>query len=397
MTFIYTNILSPISPEEIEYHPNAILQIENGVIAQILPYSPEILAEDRTDCVCTPGLIDAHVHLSQYRARGMYKPDLMEWLHSYIFTEEARAANPEYASLLANEFFDALLKAGTTSAVVYVTPSKNATDIAFEVAREKGIRAWIGKTMMDTDAPVGLVEDTDASLRDSEDLCRRWHRSTSLLEYVFTPRFVPVCTPALMSGTSRLAREYDTLIQTHLSENRGEIALVESMYGMSYTAVYEHFGLLGPKTLLGHCIHLKEDEIALLRDSGSKIVHCPDSNFYLASGVFPWNRLHGIDIALGSDVGAGTTLSLPHTMKMALYRQDSERPSPSRAFYWCTLGCANALGRPDLGAIRPGMAADLTFWNLPLSGSAEEAVSRIVFTSPDVRAVYVAGQRRYES
>lgn len=400
MIHLLTNLLLPVSAECVEYLPRHWLGIEGGRIVAISNNPPAEDWLDFSNCLCTPGLIDAHVHLSQLRATGKYRPDLLQWLETFIFPEEMKAHDPAYAEMVAEEFFTSLIASGTTTAVVYVAPDEHATDIAFRVAERTGVRAIIGKTMMDCHAPDGLREDTEVSLAASLRLCERWHRRTSRLEYVFTPRFAPVCTPQLLKAVGAAAREHDAYIQTHLAENLNELARVAELFpqARNYTEVYADSGLLGPKTLLAHCIHLDPGELERIRRSGAKVVHCPDSNFFLQSGVFPWREIRaaGIPIALGSDVGAGTTLSLLHTMKMAMYRQDEQRPTLAKVFWWATGGGAEVLGKTgQIGTLSVGAEADLTLWNLSgdLPADATEAVSRLVFTTLPVRAVYVAGQR----
>jgi guanine deaminase len=396
VTRIRTNLLHSIAPDQVEYLPDRVLTIDGEQIAAISHPKPGDDALDHTGLVCTPGMIDAHVHLSQFRAIGKYEPDLMRWLEKHIFPEEMRANQPDVAQDIAEAFFEALLDAGTTTAAIYTAPATVSAEIAFQIAHRIGIRAFIGKTMMDVAAPAGLVEDSETSLRESANLCRNWHRRTSLLEYVFTPRFAPVCSPRLMKDVSRLAADTDALIQTHLSENRGEVEWVEKTYGTSYVEVYRQHGLVGPRTLFGHCIHLSDDEITILRQSVAKIVHCPDSNFFLNSGTFPWARMDGLTIALGTDVGAGTSLSLPNTMKMAIYRQDVDRPSPERVFHWATRGGAAVLRRADrIGGLEIEKDADLTFWK-PAAGipqSASEATAGLVFANWAAAHVYVAGRQ----
>ncbi len=397
MIRIKTNLLNPVSPGSAQLQRNCVLTIHDGRIHSITESGEFDL--DYSDCVCTPGFIDAHVHLSQYHVRGMHAPHLIKWLETYIFPEEAKSFDPVYARKTAEDFFDALIKAGTTTAVIYVSASKVATDIAFQVAQEKGVRAIIGKVMMDVNSPEALQEDPIQSMKDSLELYEKWHGKTALLDYVFSPRFAPVCSSGLMREIGQEASRRNAYIQTHLSENHDEIKWVRELFPQckSYTHVYDRAGLLTDRTLLGHCLHLSEQEIELIKERDSKIIHCPDSNFFLKSGAFPWKQIEaaGVDFALASDVGAGTTLLMPEIMKMAVYRQDFSL-TPEEVFYRATVSGAKVLSREgDLGLLKEGMLADMVFLRMhDLDGKTEnELLSQMIYLT-DLRqivAVYVNG------
>jgi len=288
--------------------------------------------------------------------------------------------------------------------VIYTAPFKQACDIAFQTADELGFRALIGKTMMDVNSPEYLQEDTDGSLKESIELYEKWNDHSDLLNYIFTPRFAPVCTSRLMKETGRFIKQNNAYLQTHLSENKNEIDWVRELYpaSESYTDVYMKHDLLGPRTLLGHSIHLSDSEIELIRQTDSKITHCPDSNFFLKSGVFPLEKIRsaGIGFALASDVGAGTSLSMPNVMKMFNYRQDSYVVSPEEAFYYATLAGAEILGWEErTGSIQPGKEADLVFFkikDLPAKNSTE-ILSDLLYLSNEitVKETIIAGKTVY--
>ncbi len=399
MPKIKTNVLNPVSPDSVRLQRDCIIHIEDGTIREIA--SDGDFDIDHSDCICIPGLIDTHVHLSQYNVRGMHAPHLIQWLEKYIFPEEAKSFNPEYAYQVAQDFFDALIEAGTTTAVLYVSASREATDIAFQVAQEKGIRAIIGKVMMDVNSPATLQEMPEKAMKDSLALYDAWHERSSLLGYIFTPRFAPVCSAGMMREIGKEASRRKAYIQTHLSENLDEIKWVGELFPESktYTDVYDRAGLLTEKTLLGHCIHLSDEEMAIIKERGAKITHCPDSNFFLKSGAFPWHRTEasGIDFALGSDVGAGTTLSMLEIMKMAIYRQEKAL-SPSEVFYRATVGGARVLSRQDdLGILEKGKQADMVFVRMRdiASRMGEELLSTMIYLpdSRTIESVYVHGNR----
>jgi guanine deaminase len=376
---------------KVEYIKNAVLTINDGRIVSLSSDSPSY-CEDYSDFYCIPGFIDVHTHLSQFYIRGAHSPDLLTWLDSYTFPEEFRSADEDYARQLAEDFFAALTQNGTTTAVIYTAPFKKACDIAFEEADKKKIRAIMGMTMMDTFSPDFLQQKTMQSFEDSVSLYEKWNNKTDLLEYVFTPRFALTCSAELMKQTAEFASKENAYIQTHLSENRDEISRALELFPQftSYTEIYEKMGLLGAKTILGHVIHIDDDEIAILKETNSKIAHCPDSNFFLKSGKFSWQRIREaeIDFALGSDVAGGSSVNMMNIMKMAAYRQDEILLSPKELFYSATLGGAKVLGKENLiGSLDPGKAADLVFFRLKgqmISDDPEALLAKLIYTFEDV-------------
>ncbi|MBW6515528.1 MAG: guanine deaminase [Candidatus Cloacimonetes bacterium] len=405
MIQIKTNILTPLIDKSILFKQNQYIKIENSRIIDISSEKFSDTYLDYSNAVCLPGLIDLHVHLSQVNVRGKHADGLLQWLDNYIFTEEEKANDPRYAKDIAVQFFANLLSCGTTTAVVYVAPNPSACDIAFQEAQEAGVRVIMGQTLMDRNCPDFLCRDTNRSLEEAITLYHKWNKTTPLLEYIFTPRFAPVCSSKLMKGIGKFASDNKAYIQTHLSENKQELKWVHELFpdSNSYTEVYEKHQLLGEKTLLGHAIHLSDEEMNILTQTKSKITHCPDSNFFLHSGTFHLQKIldHNIDFALGSDVGAGTTLYMPHIMKMFIYRQEEYHITLKEALYYSTLGAAKVLGKEGLlGSIEKGKEADLTFIELPenLNRMPEEILSYLIYLSDpaNIFATYIAGQERYK-
>jgi len=404
MRHIMCNILNPLSEHQADFLPRHIITFDQGRITTIAAFDPTLHHEfeDRSDCLCLPGFIDLHVHLSQYRMRGLYEPALLPWLNKYVFPEEGRSSDPEYAYPLAELFFDALCANGTTMSVIYTASFPTACQAAFETAVKKRMRALIGMTMMDMNSPDNLVQKTDQALTDSVSLYERWHGCNPMLDYIFTPRFAPTCSLGLMQATGAYIASHQAWLQTHLSENSEEIAWVQELFGLpSYTAVYAQAGLLGNKSIMGHAIHLAEDELKLLKESGSNIAHCPDSNFYLKSGEFPLEQIeaHAIPYGLGSDVGAGTTLNMLHHAKMMNFRQSAKPVSPAKALYHITLGSARLLNMDDIiGSLLPGKAADLVLLKAPDAyPPGPDSLSQLIFfgTEFEVMETIVNGSSRY--
>lgn len=398
MRHLRSNAFNPVSSLKADYLPDVVISIDDGKILSIKEFNQHQGSwEDYRDCIVTPGFIDLHVHLSQYRIRGIYYPALLPWLENTVFPEERRSQDPAFARALSRDFYHALLKRGTTFSVIYTAPFREAADAAFEIAEELGIQAKIGMTLMDMNSPDALLQSTDYALKHSIELSENWR--DEMLDYIFTPRFAPTCSESLMRELGAYAAKNGAFIQTHLSENPEEIRWVKKLFGCaSYTQVYQDFGLLGAKTILGHAIHLSDEELKLLRDSGSNIAHCPDSNFYLKSGEYPLPRIAdaGIPFGLGSDVGAGTTLNMLYHAKQMNFRQSSKPVLPEEMLFRITKANASILGlQHKIGAIAAGLQADLLFFKPPTGFEiGPQSLSQLCFLSEDfsLKEVLVKGQ-----
>ena len=403
MKNILCNIVNPISPEEIQFLPKQVISIEESKISAItsLPEFQGRIDEDRSNEYALPGFIDLHTHLSQYYIRGLYEPALLPWLNKYVFPEEERSKNIEYAEKLSRDFFSAMLKAGTTTCVIYTAPFFSACDMAFEIAKETGIRALIGMTMMDMNCPENLPQNSHKTLEESILLYEKWHGKNAKLDYIFTPRFAPTCSLELMKEVVKYAIEHNAWIQTHLSENKEEIEMVKEIFGFkNYTEVYQKAGLLTQHSIFAHCIHLGDEEIKMLAENKCKIAHCPDSNFFLKSGEFPLQKIEeaGIEYGLGSDVGAGTSLNMLYHTKMMNYRQSDYPVLPAKALYHITLGSAKLLGVDKIiGSLEIGKEADIVFLKPPLNYPLKNnGISQLVFCGQEfsLTETLVAGRNK---
>ncbi len=400
---IKTNILTLKNKNELIYKKDVFLVIKAGVITNILDtYKNHYL--DFSHQLALPGFIDTHTHIAQHDIMGKYKPDLLDWLNCYTFPEESKFNHSDYAKSICSRFYLNALSHGTTCVTAYMTIHKEACNIAFETAKKMGVRAFIGKVMMDCNCPDFLEENTEQSLEESIELYHKWHQNTPLLSYIFSPRFAPVCSLELMQKTGRFIQDHEAYLQTHLSENSNEINWIKSLYPQfkSYTDIYYQTGLMGKKSIFGHSIHLTADEIALFKKTESKIAHCPDSNFYLRSGEFDLFGIdqEQIDFALASDIGAGTSLSMPYHAKIAIYRQTKLSLDPLKAFYLMTLGGAKVLNMQDkIGSIEAGKDADMVFYkNMINDDKPEEIISKIIFTdqSSNIEKVMIHGSIVYQ-
>src|SRR3990170_3373197 len=280
-----------------------------GAPASVLDVRPLVLM---------PGLVDLHAHLPQLPNAGLGSGlDLLTWLDRYIFPLE-RAYDRPVAERQAPAAFRAFAAAGTTTVVAYAALWADSTDAAFAAAEAHGIRAVVGKAMMDRityDTEIDPGEILETSLRQSDELATRWHgRDEGRLSYAFSPRFAVSCTAEMLRESAALAARPGAYWQTHLSEDGGEIIEVKRLFpgARDYLDVYDRAGALGRRTILAHAIHLSADEVERLVASGSRVAHCPASNLSLSSGMMPLGayRAAGMGVGLGSDVAAGPEASI---------------------------------------------------------------------------------------
>ena len=356
--------------------------IENGRISEAGDYDDlrrmqrpkPVRWIDRGPVAIFPGLIDCHTHLPQYSVVARGESELLPWLRQHIFPVEREFTGPK-ARAEAPQFFHELARHGTTTAMVYAAIYEDSCEIGFEAAKQSGLRVILGKMMMDLGSYGQLQPKkvVSVSLLESEHLCRKWHRAEDgRLEYAFSPRFAVTCSEKLMRSAAEMAARFDAYLQTHLAENREELEKVHHLYmsARDYTHVYEKCGLLTPKTVLGHCIHLNPREIAAIAAAQSSVAHCPTSNLFLGSGLIKLDQFlkAGIAVGLGSDVAAGPELNMWQVMRAAIDVQKARgayepnlRPlRSSEAFYLATHGGARALGKAKvIGTLDVGKEADL--------------------------------------
>lgn len=337
-----------------------------GPAAELLPGLPAgAPVADHRGRLVLPGFVDAHVHFPQIDVIASHGKQLLDWLDTYTFPAESRFADAAYARATAGFFLDRLLAAGTTAAVVYPTVHAHSVDALFEAALARGMRIVSGKVMMDRNCPEFLRDTAQSSYEDSAALIERW-RGRGRLEYAVTPRFAATSTPEQLRFAARLLDEYPgTRLQTHIAENAAEIRWIAELFphARDYLGVYEEFGLVRPGAFYGHCIHFDAPTWARFAASGATAVHCPTSNLFLGSGLFDLGtaREAGARVALATDVGGGTSLSMLATMGEA-YKVAQLRGVPFDAFdafYLATLGGARALGLDArIGSFAAGSEAD---------------------------------------
>jgi len=356
--------------EAVRYEPDGLLVVEDGIVvargayAEIAPHFPDVPVEAFPGKLIVPGFVDTHVHYPQIGQIAAHGEQLLEWLQRHIFPEEKRFADRAHADAVADFFLGELLRNGTTSALVFPTVHAHSVDALFEAALARDMRLFSGKVLMDL-GPEGLRDDVEQARADCEALIARW-RGRGRLGYAVTPRFAPTSShEQLAMAGDLLAAHPDVLMHTHLSENVGEIAFVREKHpeALNYLDVYDRFGLVGGRSVFAHGIHLSDGECARLAEAGSAIAFCPTSNLFLGSGLFDLAKVAGagVRVGLGSDVGAGTTLSLLHTQGIAyqVCQMRGTSLDPMRALYIATASGAAALGVADrIGALEAGQEAD---------------------------------------
>jgi guanine deaminase len=355
----------PAQGGEIRHFPDGLLLIEDGIVASCGPWAdPGPVVIEHLPGLIVPGFVDAHVHYPQVERIASHGEQLMQWLERHIFPAEKAFADRRHADEVAAFFLDELLRHGTTSALVFATVHAASVDALFEAALERDMRIVSGKVLMDL-GPEGLRDSVESGRSESEALIARW-RGRGRLSYAVTPRFVPTSSAAQLADAGALvAANPDVLMHTHLSENPGEIEFVASRFPDSadYLDVYDRFGLVGPRSVFAHCVHMNDRALARMAEAGSGIAFCPTSNMFLGSGLFDLASAdrHRIAIGIGTDIGAGTTLSILHTLGEA-YRTCQLRGSsldPFRALHLATAGGARVMGIADrVGSLLPGQEAD---------------------------------------
>ncbi|TWI52823.1 guanine deaminase [Pseudomonas duriflava] len=355
-----------------EYVEDGLLVVTDGRIEAmgnsntlllVLPKGTEIV--ECPNCLITPGFVDTHIHYPQTGIIASYGEQLLDWLNNYTFPAEGAFAEKDTAAEVADLFLKELLRNGTTTALVFGTVHKQSVEAFFEAAQALNLRMIAGKVLMDRNAPEYLVDTPESGYADSKALIERWH-GKGRLHYAITPRFAPTSSPEQLSLAGKLLAEYpDVYMHTHLSENLKEIEWVKSLFPerSGYLDVYDHYKLLGPRSVFAHGVHLCDGECARLGETGSAVAFCPTSNLFLGSGLMNLPRLeqHKVNVGLGTDVGGGTSFSLLQTAQEAykVMQLQGKNLHPFKAFYLATLGGARALRLDDrIGSFTQGNDAD---------------------------------------
>ncbi len=408
-----------ISPQELSITPNSYLICSQGKCAGIFPALPEkyrgIPCTDYKDDLIIPGLTDLHVHAPQYtfRASGM-DLELLDWLNTYAFPQEARYENLEFARSAYSIFAEDMKKSPNTRACIFGTLHVPATELLMELMDKTGLKTMIGKVNMDRNgSPILQETSAEASAQATitwiEDTLNKFENTMPIL----TPRFTPACTDQLMAKLSQIQKKYHLPMQSHLSENFGEIEWVKELCPGThfYGEAYHQFQLFGGDcpTIMAHCVHSSEEELALMKKQGVYVAHCPQSNTNLSSGIAPARHYleAGLHVGLGSDIAGGTSLSILRAMADAIqvsklyWRLVDSSAKPltlEEAFYLGTEGGGSFFGK--VGSFREGYEFDAVILNsstipTPLSLSPKDRLERLVYLSDDrnITGKYVSGRK----
>lgn len=405
---------------EVRHLPKGALAIDGegriawiGEAATLPEHWRSAPVDDFGDSLVMPGFIDAHIHFPQYRMLAAPGKDLLDWLRRFTFPEEARYADETYAQAAAGAFLSRLFAHGTTSAMAFCSVHRACADALFAAAASHNMALVTGKTMMDRNAIPAVQDTPETGALESEELYARWH-GRGRARYAVTPRFAITSTDAQLKVSGELlARMPGALMQTHISESPGEIAFVKELFPRSkdYADVYDHFGLLGPRSIFAHGIHLSEREAQRLSESGSSVIHCPTSNTFLGSGLMSMTHLRNkerpVSLGIATDVGGGTTYSMLQTMGEAYKVQmlRGYKPSAAELFAMATIGNAHRLHIADeTGSLSKGKYADVIVLDPAatpvlqarhaLSQSLEDMLFAMMILGDDraVTATYVAGR-----
>jgi len=352
-----------------------------------------------------PGFVQTHIHLCQTLFRGAADDlELIDWLKQRVWPMEA-AHTPESLYASARLGIAELIKGGTTCALTMETV--NHTESVFRAVEESGFRATVGKCMMDqgNGVPAALNEETEESISESLDLLKRWNgRDDGRIRYCFAPRFAVSCTRGLLERVASLSRELGVMVHTHASENREEIAMVETATGKRNIEYLRDVGLTAPHVVLAHCVHLDDAEMEILRSTGAHVAHCPSSNLKLASGVARVAEMldRGVSVSLGADgAPCNNRLDMFTEMRTAALLQKVLRGSRAlpaeTALRLATINGARALGLADqIGSVEVGKRADLQLINLNRLHTTPQPdpISTIVYAAEasDVEAVIIDGR-----
>lgn len=390
--------------------------LELGPAGETLAKYPDIQVTDYKDHLIMAGFIDCHVHYPQTEIIASYGEQLLTWLNKYTFPAELKYSNYEYASAQAHFFLDECLRNGITSASVYCTSHPNSVSAFFEAAQQRNFCMAAGKVMMDRNAPDALCDTAEQGYIQSKKLLADWHGADRLI-YAITPRFAPTSTPQQLEAAGALRREHPSaLMQTHISENHAEIAWVKELYPdcEDYLSVYEKYGLIGKGANFGHALHLTPREKAALHETGSGISHCPTSNNFIGSGLFPMGDLRAstrsIPVGLATDIGGGSAFSMLATMKASyeICQLQGFNLHPAKAYYLATLGSAHVMGlEQKIGNLAPGYDADIIVLDPAARPLLAERMRRadnfwdmlfilmILGDDRSICATYIAGQQAY--
>ena len=412
------NIVYSRNEKELAIYEHGYLVCRNGKVDGIYQTLPFRLGgnpiRDYGDCLIIPGLVDLHIHAPQYSYRGLgMDMELLEWLEVNTFPEEAKFESVDYAKKAYGIFVENLRRSATTRACIFGTVHRPATLFLMDMLEKTGLDTYVGKVNMDRNCPDYICEETQESAEETLEWIKDVnHRKYQNTHPILTPRFTPSCKDELMEELKKLQMRYDLPVQSHLSENPGEIAWVKELCPWSefYGDAYDRFGLFGAdcRTVMAHCVYSDDSEIARMKENGVFIAHCPESNMNVSSGIAPVRKFleEGLHVGIGSDVAGGSTENLFRAMAHAVQssklrwrlQDDSlEGLTAEEVFYMATKGGGEFFGK--VGSFEPGYEFDAVVLDdsrlkHPQPLDIRSRLERMIYLADDreIHAKYVKGQ-----
>ncbi|MCV2893586.1 guanine deaminase [Lentibacter sp. XHP0401] len=389
------------------YHEAGAVHVNDGRIVAVgeaealRAGAKSAMIVDHEEHLILPGFIDTHLHFPQVQVLASWGKDLLDWLNRYTFVEEQRFADLAHCEAMAQGFYDGLLNNGTTTGVAYGSVHATSAEAMFSEAERRGMCMIGGKVMMDCHAPDALLDTAQRGYDESLALIGRWH-GKGRLHYAITPRFALTSTPAQLEAAGALcAKHPECYMQTHVSENLREIERAKELYedAPDYVGIYERYGLLSERALLGHAIHLEPREIDVIADTGAKPVFCPTSNLFLGSGLYDdaGLRARGIHGAIATDIGGGTSYSMLQTLNEGykVLQLRGQQMHPYAAFDWITRGNAEALGLThEIGTLEVGTAADMVVLDARATPEMALRADRIETLAEELFLLMIMGDDR---
>ena len=409
------------SDQACEYLEDGLLILKQGKIQMLVDALDwiDLLPDgsalyDYSGRLVMPGFIDTHAHYPQTEMIASYGLQLLDWLKQYTFPTEEKFAAKDHASRVAEFYCEEMLRNGTTTSAVFATIHTESVDAIFEAAQKRDLCMVAGKVMMDRNAPEKLLDTVESAYQQSSELIQRWHHNGRAY-YGVTPRFAPCCSEAQLEVCGQLLNEHEGLfLQSHVAENEDEVRWVKQLFpdSRSYLDVYDRFGLLVPRAVYAHCIHLDQTDRERMAESGAAMAFCPTSNLFLGSGLFSLEQAQQYDIRVGmaTDVGAGTSFSMLQTLNEAykVCQLAGHQLTPQKAFYLVTQGAAESLYLDHrIGNFETGKEADFVVLDLEASAlmqarmrnseSIDDRLFALMMLGDDrcVQATHVMGQRQY--
>lgn len=352
------NIVHTIEFGKYEILEKGYILVKDGIVEKLYSATDNIPSDieliDFDDKIIIPGFCDLHLHAPQFSNRGLgMDKELLDWLDTYTFPEEAKYSDMEYANRAYKKFVNEMWKYGTINSVVFATIDRKSTELLMDLMNQAGINGYVGKVNMDRNSPDFYIESTKESLKETEDFIINTRGKYKRIKPIITPRFVPSCSTELMEGLADFARKYNLKIQSHLSENRGEVEWVKELHpeAKSYADVYRKSGLLKEygDTVMAHCVWNNDDEIRIMKEKKVFVAHSPYSNTNLSSGIAPVRKYinNEVPVGLASDISGGHSISISSVMSIAtqvskmrwIYVDSDEQPlNTPEVFYLATKG-----------------------------------------------------------